>query len=622
MACFLVLLIVTAVYLPSLGGPFLWDDRRLILESSLIGSSATLGDYLRQPFWTDSEARALSLSYYRPLVTFSFALDHRLHGTNSAGYHLTNILLHLANAGLLFALLRRAGRGVGVAGLVTLGWAVLPRLAEAVAWISGRTDAMATAFVLGALLAWDRSLSRRVLAAALVFTGLLAKESALAVLPALVMFEWSRTPRGAGRVSRLLSRVWPLVAATFAYATLRFLAIGFNQEGIALGAGGRLMTALEAIGSYAAMLLDAWRPRAIIGRVGYVTIAGMAAGAAVAVGTAYGIVRVRRKLDEWQWLGLGLVLFSIAPVLHLFPIPLRTLAADRFLYLPTAGLMLLVAPALETRLARRRPAWVAAVAIVATLTAATVRRVGEWSDEVTFWVESYLQTPPINAAAATELVGVHYRAGLYQRALWLSQRAVRYDDPNRADQHFNAALCQARLGRTEAALESLRRASAGKPMPARVRFQTAIVKIQSGRGNEARKLLEGLAKDDSSNVGALLARLPELERAWNDFVALPPTAPAERRVELASFLGLESSAIGLWTEIVRSGTASDEVLLRALLYLLKTGDRRAIAETAALAARRGVLAPEVAAMAEVRLDELARLDAVWPRLLASESPLP
>jgi len=234
------------------------------LDSPLADATASLGDFLSRPFWTDSDAHALSLSYYRPLVSYSFALDHRLHGTNSGGFHLTNIVFHLVNTGLLFALLRRAGRAAWVAGLVALGWALLPRLAEAVAWISGRTDLLATTFAFGALLAWERSLPRRLLAALLLLAGLLAKETAFAVLPALVAYEWRGGSRASARVAGLLERLWPLLLAALTYAALRALTIGLHAGGLTLGMGERLMAVLEASGSYALMLLDAWRPRAVI----------------------------------------------------------------------------------------------------------------------------------------------------------------------------------------------------------------------------------------------------------------------------------------------------------------------------------------------------------------------
>ena len=183
LAVLVVVLAIAGVYIDALGGPFLWDDRLLVLDAPLVEKSAALTEYLKNPFWMGAGAQPHDTSYYRPLVTMSFALDHRLHASNPGGYHLTNVLLHLGCALLVLALLRRAGLRDATAALLTCGWALLPRLAEAAAWISGRTDLLATLFVLAALVAWGARLSRRLLAAVLFGAALLGKESAVASAP-------------------------------------------------------------------------------------------------------------------------------------------------------------------------------------------------------------------------------------------------------------------------------------------------------------------------------------------------------------------------------------------------------------------------------------------------------
>src|SRR5262245_26731199 len=154
MAALLVLVAVVAIYVQSLGGPFLWDDRLLVLDAPLVERGGSLVEFLSAPFWTGGESHAGSASYYRPLASYSFAVDHALHGENPAGYHLTNVVLHASNALLLFALTRKHGVRPMIAALVATGWALEPRLAEAAAWISGRTDLIATFFTLAALVVW------------------------------------------------------------------------------------------------------------------------------------------------------------------------------------------------------------------------------------------------------------------------------------------------------------------------------------------------------------------------------------------------------------------------------------------------------------------------------------
>jgi hypothetical protein len=363
MAALVVLVAVLAVYVQSLGGPFLWDDRLLILGTPLIEQGGSLGDFLNTPFWSGAGVQGTSTSYYRPLVTLSFALDNAVHGGNAGGFHLTNVVLHATNALLVHALLKKHGTRASTSALVAVAWALLPRLAEAAAWISGRTDLLVALFTLAALLAWGPSLLRRSVAAAFVGLALFAKESALGAVVALAAFVWvegAAQPRGK-RIVQALVALAPTMLVVLGYLALRLFAVGLRSETEDLGTLGRLGTILEASGTYAAMLVDAWRPRAVIGRAGVTSASGIAAGIAFVV-LVIALVRFRTRLDARRTLGVALFFGALLPVLHVVPIPLRTLAADRFLYLPTAGLALALAPSIDRFVGVARARWAAALA--------------------------------------------------------------------------------------------------------------------------------------------------------------------------------------------------------------------------------------------------------------------
>src|SRR5713101_4374894 len=82
------------VYLNALHNPFVYDDYRTIVDN---GSIQTL----LQP-------RAIVMHEpTRPLVNLSYAIDRALWGAAPFGFHLTNLLLHVLNVGLLFLIARR-----------------------------------------------------------------------------------------------------------------------------------------------------------------------------------------------------------------------------------------------------------------------------------------------------------------------------------------------------------------------------------------------------------------------------------------------------------------------------------------------------------------------------------
>jgi protein O-mannosyl-transferase len=605
MAALLVLVAVLAVYLQSLGGPFLWDDRTLILDSPLIEKS--LGDFVNAPFWTGGASNLKNTSYYRPLVSLSFALDVLVHGGNSGGYHLTNVLLHATNGLLLYFLVRKHGTRAPIAALVSVGWALLPRLAEAAAWISGRTDLLACVFTLAALLVFGPTWTRRIVSALFIGLGLFAKESAAAGILAIAAGSWVGTEAipTRKRLSNALVALAPFGVVLVFYASLRVRAVGFEVPPDALGAVGRIRTILEAMGTYAAMLVDVWRPRAVIGRIGAPTLSGLAAGIAV-TSLLVLLLRFRSRLTVSSATGLALFFGALLPVLHIVPIPLLTLAADRFLYLPTAGLALALAPSIERLVGARRARWAAALVFVGSLAIVTFQRVGVWSDEIAFWVQTYRETPKTNKAAVTELSGVYYRAGLYEDAWILSERAYRYDDPRRDNAAYNAGLCLIRLGRYDQARAWLLPLRGKGRQANEVEVQLALLEMLAGRFEAARTILEPLIRTGRV-PRSLWDKLPEVERARRMLDQLDASSPAPLRAHLATFLD-DPAAVGAWNEVLEMPDVSKRVAARALEFLALRGDRAALVRAAkAYRSRFGVVEPRLEAMVEVRLTELDRL---------------
>jgi hypothetical protein len=146
--------------------------------------------------WTEG-IYGMRLDELRPLLALSYRLDAAAWGaTSSAGYHLTNVLLHALCALLVLAIARSIAPANRWAGLIagTL-FAILPCQAEPLAWISGRVDSLASAFYLGAFLCFVRYRSRQsrpAYAGALILfsLGLFAKQSVVTLPLLLLAFDW------------------------------------------------------------------------------------------------------------------------------------------------------------------------------------------------------------------------------------------------------------------------------------------------------------------------------------------------------------------------------------------------------------------------------------------------
>ena len=134
-----------AAYWPALHAGFIWDDDAYVTENRAVQAADGL-----KAIWLKPEA---SPQYY-PLVFTSFWLEYHLWGLKPLGYHLVNVLLHGANAVLVWLVLRRMGvRGGWWVGAI---FAVHPVMVESVAWVTERKNVLSTLFYLLAVLGYLR----------------------------------------------------------------------------------------------------------------------------------------------------------------------------------------------------------------------------------------------------------------------------------------------------------------------------------------------------------------------------------------------------------------------------------------------------------------------------------
>lgn len=153
----LMALVILALYAPTLWYQYTYmDDHGLIVENfKFIGNIRNI-----LPAFTQ-DAFGGQGTIYRPLLTVSFMLDAVWSGVRPWGYHLTNILIHIACCILLFQLLNTFLARTASAVFLTLIFAVHPVLNQAVAWIPGRNDSLLAMFALATALAFIRYVQSR-----------------------------------------------------------------------------------------------------------------------------------------------------------------------------------------------------------------------------------------------------------------------------------------------------------------------------------------------------------------------------------------------------------------------------------------------------------------------------
>jgi hypothetical protein len=132
-----------ASFWTSLDNSFInWDDNKYVADNPQIRNLSW--DGLKSVF------SSMPLTSYVPLTLLSFSLDYSIWGLNPFGYHLTNLVLHVANTGLVFVMVLRLVGAMWPALVSALLFGVHPLHVESVAWVSERKDVLSTLFF------WER----------------------------------------------------------------------------------------------------------------------------------------------------------------------------------------------------------------------------------------------------------------------------------------------------------------------------------------------------------------------------------------------------------------------------------------------------------------------------------
>ncbi len=398
-------------YANSLSGGFVLDSRILVLADPRLRalSSASLSNIFAHTYWWPYAETPL----YRPLTTLSFLLNYSvLGGTDHAvGYHVVNLILHLGNVMLVWTLARRLIRRPWLAAAAAAVWAVHPLGTEAVTNIVGRADLLSTFGVLLAFLAYvqaaesDASARGRWMLVTLLGTliATLSKESAVALVGVVVLFDLTRAPRP--QLSSVIVG-WSAVAAPI----LLFLAVRSHVvvstsadafpfvDNPILGASflqGR-WTAVTVLGRYVALWL--W-PAKLSADYSFQQIP-LATGAAA--DWLFTLLLIAAVAAAAASVRLGRIPFFCAAAAFILLLPASnliyatgTIMAERLMYLPAAFLVLAIGSACDT-LDERLPGPVvlAAVGVIALVFAArTFTRNADWRDELTLWTATVRSAP-------------------------------------------------------------------------------------------------------------------------------------------------------------------------------------------------------------------------------------
>ena len=504
----LLIAVVVALYWPVTGYDFIaLDDNLYLLENQNVQRGIT-GENL---IWAMTTFDATN---WHPLTWLSLIADYDLFGLNAAGYHITNLFLHILNTVFLFLAFRRMTGEIWKGAVIAALFAVHPLNIESVVWIAERKNLLSTLFWILTIMAYVHYaekpgwISYSVILVCFIL-GLTAKP-VLVTLPFVLLlldywplqrFSWSdRSRSGAIQdraerrklLIRLLLEKVPLILLSLLSAFVTFHAArtgGAVKEISVFPMVGRIENAVISYAMYLFKMVwpvdlaifypyPAGRP---LWQVGLSILFLTAVTAFVCIkGRTH-----RYLITGWFWYGITLL-----PVIGLVQVGFQSMA-NRYAYISLIGIFVIVTwgvPDLLKRFSGRRYLPAVSVAMILTFTFCTKSALPNWKNS-----EAVFQQ-------ALKVTKNNHIAELGMGNVWLGR-----GDLQKAGSHYREAL---RL----------------KPDYAEAHNNLGMVLMREGKGDEAEVQYREAIKDDPTfekaynNLGVLLATKGNLEEAKTCFL--------------------------------------------------------------------------------------------------------
>jgi hypothetical protein len=490
--CLLVAAATLAFYNPVAHNQFTdFDDSVYILRNSQVQTGLSW-DTVKWSFTT------FHAGYWHPVTWLSHALDCQIFRLNPAGHHYVNLLLHAANAVLLFLLLWRATGLTWPSLVVSALFALHPVNVESVAWVAERKNVLSMLFFLLALHAYDRyarSGRRSIywLVAALFAVGLMAKPQIVTLPFVLLLWDyWPLQRMFAGETANsqrtvaprsfgfLVWEKWPLFILAAADSVITVIA---QRAGAAVRTAAEVSLASRfenVFVSYVRYLGELFWPTRLAPMYPHPgnSLSGLDVASAVALLLLISTLVLRWRDRRYLQVGWFWFLGTLVPMIGIVTVGEQAMA-DRFAYIPCIGVFVAVVWTLQEWVVaapasgyRARSVWIggAAVFAVFVLGCLTYHQLGYWSDDETLW---------------------RYTLSVTERNYMA---------------HDNLALALAKQGRSDEAVVEFRAANALHKYPPAQVLELALYELRVGHPEDAAEECDSVLRASTDAKIRALAR--------------------------------------------------------------------------------------------------------------------
>jgi len=472
----LIPMIAILIYIPSFNADFTLDDVLIVEDNTFVKSLDQIPAIWTSHYWA-GKVDATDTGLYRPLTLTTYNLQYALTGETPSAFHIVNILLHALVCLMLMkmaSLLFLDFRLVIISGLL---FAIHPIHTEAVAGIVGRAEILAALFILTSMVCYHHwrqkgEIKWLVLLLVSTFAAITSKEHGFLMIAILALqetyyyfttksFSWNERKKwiAFGSVAILSLGMW-MVRSTITGPTASH-ELWANVE-----SAERMATSLRTSAEYIGLHLwpfplsaDYWIDEVpIVGFSNIKVLMGVLV-ILVMVSLAY---YLRRKIPVASW-GILFFFLMLLPVSN-FVFAAGFLKAERILYIPSVGLILLISVMLTKLIdfkSSRIPGFILLGIFVLLFSWRTLTRTGDWKNNYTLALAT-LQTSP-NSPRFNNMMGLELRAqNKNNEALAYFEKAVQAN-PNHVPALVNLGMEYAHFNRQQEAGAILEKALVLEP---------------------------------------------------------------------------------------------------------------------------------------------------------------
>ena len=552
--CLLLTLSILAVY---------WQVRTHDFVNLDDNVYVTANEHVRSGISLDSIIWAFSLeekekTYWHPVTWLSHMLDCQLYGLSPGMHHSTNLIFHIANTILLFLLFRRMTGELWKSALVAALFGLHPLNVESVVWISERKNVLSTFFWVLTMAVYVRYSERpgfyRYLPVFFLFMlGLLAKPMLITLPFVLLLLDyWPLRRLKIGEWRNLLHLILEKIPLFVLSALALYISVLSNQH---LG----IMKSTEvvpitlrienALVSYIGYIVKTLRPQNLAVYYPFPDSLPLWQTAGALLLLVCISLTLLLKLKHVPSLGIGWLWFlgTFVPVSGLVQAGLWPARADRWAYIPTIGIFIIIAwggSYLFTKWRCRK--WVpatASITLLLILMVTTRLQVQYWKNSVTL----YRHTLTVTSNDKT----IHYNMGVSLSELGRSKEAIfHYRKALDINPTFRAALNNlayelGREGNDTEAIRYYRAALRINPADKHAHNNLGTMLIRQGKLNEAvEHYREALQADPQfveahNNLGQAMLRTGEIETAIFHLTISFQAEPAKRITQSSLMLAID-----------------------------------------------------------------------------------